>query len=130
MVVDSEAKAAKATELSGSYHGSQEEYGRAFFVLTLVEGAVAMAMPWLDLRFVAKHSGRGHHIWLALATDLLCFGALLSFHRVYKGLSRQIARGESKASTLDSLRLSLTTAASSAAFAWISLHMCGALITK
>ena len=126
----SDVRTQKVSELVGPYHGNQEGYGRVFFVLTLIEGAMAMALPWLDLRFIANRSREGHHIWLALATDLLCLAAWFGFSKVYKGLSKLIAEGGPDARQLDSIRLSLTTAASSAAFAGLMLHMCSALIKR
>ena len=126
----SEAWGQNASESIGSYHGNQEGHGRVFFVLTMVEGAVAVALPWLDLRFVAHYAQEGHHVWLALATNVLCLAAMFGFLRVYRGLSKQITRGGPDASYLDNIRLTMATATSSMIFAGVALHMCGAWITR
>ena len=126
----SDARVQNASELIGPYHGNQEGYGRVFLILTLVEGAIAIALPWLDLRFIANRSGDGHHAWLALATDVLCLSAMFGFLRVYRSLSTQIAQGGPNAPQLDSIRMSMATATSSLAFAGLMLHMCGAWITR
>ena len=119
-----------ASEFIGPYHGSLEGHGRVFVMLAMVEGAMAVATPWLDLRFVAHHAREGHHVWLALATNVLCLTAMFGFLRVYRGLSKQIARGGPDAPHLDDIRMSMATATSSALFAGLSLHMCGAWITR
>ncbi len=111
------------------YHGGQEGPGRMFLILISVEGAMAIALPWLDLRFAAHHFG-GHHVWIALATDTLCLTALLGFYRVYQRLSLRISQGGEEASYLDSIRMNMATATGSLLFAGLMLHMCGTWITR
>ncbi len=126
----SKARDPNSSEVLGPYHGNQEGYGRVFLVLTLVEGGTAIALPWLDLRFVAHHARESHHVWLALATNALCLAAMSGFLRVYRGLSKQITQGGPDAAYLDNIRMSMASATSSMAFAGLALHMCGAWIVK
>ena len=43
----SDTRDQNASELLGLYHGNQEGHGQVFFALTLVEGAMAIVLPWL-----------------------------------------------------------------------------------
>ncbi|MBB5058828.1 hypothetical protein HDF16_003542 [Granulicella aggregans] len=126
----SEAWNQNAPEVLVPYHGNQEGYGRVFFVLTMVEGAIAVALPWLDLRFIAHSARGGHHVWLALATNVLSLAAMSGFLRVYRALSKQITQGGPGASHLDNIRMTMASATSSMVFAGLALHMCGAWIVR
>ena len=115
---------------SGPYHGSEEGYGRAFFWLALLEGVMALALPWLDIRIVAHGAKGGHLVWLAITTNILCATAMLTFLQVYQGLGRQIARGGPEAVHLDKIRMRVAVMTGSLLFAGLVLHMCGAWATR
>ena len=110
---------------SQPHHGSHEGYARLFFWLDMLMGAMVIALPWLDRRFLVHDLQRGHLVWLALSSNVLYVTAIATFVQVYRGLGKHIAQGGPLASYLDGVRLHIATGVSSLLFAGVVLHMCG-----